>query len=154
MKIWKVNIEIRKHLKVEFQIVWLSNGQTYAMAIVQLFENQTIWNSDIFVKILNVFRQNGSYLFGFHTDRLLDFRSHWKSGPFATQPLFDHSSRLVQISHLRCVTNLAFSFLFVDLIGSKDERITRPNLERNYDLSKSAQTEKVLNYLSGDLVVQ
>ena len=34
---------------------------------------------------------------------LPDFRSHSKSGPFANQPLFDHSkSRLVQISDLYC----------------------------------------------------
>ena len=35
--------------------------------------------------------QNGSHLSGFQMVGLLDFRSHSKSGPFATQPLFDHS---------------------------------------------------------------
>ena len=57
-----------------------------------------------FVQILNGFWQNGSYLSGFQIVGLLDFRSHSKSRPFATQPLLDHSkSRLGQISDPHCI---------------------------------------------------
>ena len=57
---------------------------------------------------------------------LSDFRSHSKSRPFATQPLFDHSkSRLVRISDLHCVKIFLWSllaeylpkFLFFHLAG-------------------------------------
>ena len=43
---------------------------------------------------------------------LQDFRSHSKSGPFATQPIFNHSkSRLVQISDPHCILTI-FRMLF------------------------------------------
>ena len=59
----------------------------------------TIWKQDIFVWILNGFWQNGSHLSWFQMVGLPDFRSHSKSGPFATQLIFDHKkSRLVRIS--------------------------------------------------------
>ena len=45
--------------------------------------------------------QNGDHLSGFQMVGLLYFRSHSKSGLFATQPLFGHQkSRLVQITVL------------------------------------------------------
>ena len=68
----------------------------------------TIWKpghskSDIFVWISDGFWQNCGHLSGFQMVGLLDFRSHLKSGPFETQPLFDQSkSRLVWISDPHC----------------------------------------------------
>ena len=53
-----------------------------------------------------------TFLSGFHLvfDKMAaicpDFRSNAKSGPFATQPLFDHSkSRQVRIPDPHCITN-------------------------------------------------
>ena len=74
-------------------MVQFSNGRavTFDIAIVP-----TIRSTYIFVRISNGFWQNGGHLSGI---QILDFRSHWKSGPFATQPLFDYLiSRLVRIS--------------------------------------------------------
>ena len=64
----------------------ISNGLALAIAIVP-----TIQNPDVFVQISNVFWQNGSHLSGFQMIGLPEFRSHWKSRPFATQPVLDHS---------------------------------------------------------------
>ena len=62
-----------------------------------------MWNPNIFVWILNDLWQKGSHSFGFQMFGLLDFRSHSKSRPFATKPLFDHSkARLVRISDPHC----------------------------------------------------
>ena len=48
--------------------------------------------------------------------RLLDFRSHSKSGPFVTQSLFDHSkSRLVRILDPHCIQDELFSFQKVEM---------------------------------------
>ena len=59
-----------------------------------------------FFQILNGFWQNDSYLSRFQTVGLPNFKSHLKLGPFANQPLFDHSkSRVVQISDPGCVKN-------------------------------------------------
>ena len=45
-----------------------------------------------------------TFLSRFQMVGLPDFRSHSKSGPFATQPLFDHSkSKLVRLSDPRCI---------------------------------------------------
>ena len=56
------------------------------------------------VQFSNVFWQNGRRLSSVQMARLTDFRSHSKSGPFATQPLFDHlKSRLVLISDAHCI---------------------------------------------------
>ena len=58
---------------------------------------------DVFVWISNCFWQNGTHLSGFQMFGLRDFKSHSKSRPFSTQPLFDHSkSRLVRISDPYC----------------------------------------------------
>ena len=100
-EIWP--FEIRKHLKSGLFKGRFSNGQALAIAIVPTIKFWTIQNPDIFVWISNGFWQNGSNLSGFQMVGLPDFRSHSKSRPFATQPLFDHSkSRLVQISDLHC----------------------------------------------------
>ena len=65
-----------------------SNGLALAMAIAihspNHSKNRTSQNSDVFVKISNIFGQNGSHLSGFQLVGLLDFRSHSKSGPLAT----------------------------------------------------------------------
>ena len=75
--------------------VWFSNGQALALAIVLTIWNPTIQNLDVFVLISNGFKQNGGHLSWFQMVGLPD--SHSKSGPFATQPLFEHSkSRLVR----------------------------------------------------------
>ena len=51
----------------------------------------------------NDFWQNDVHLSRFQKVGQSDFRSHLKSGPFPTQPLFDHSkSRLVRISDPHC----------------------------------------------------
>ena len=43
---------------------------------------------------------------------LPDFRSHSKSGPFATQPVFDHwKSRLVWISDPQCIFSIVPKYL-------------------------------------------
>ena len=96
----------------------------------ETFEFRTFWGSDVkwsgichvhsfspnhsktrpfkirtfFVQISNGFWQNGAHLSRFHMAGLLDFRSHSKSGPFATQSHFGHSkSRLVWISDHQCI---------------------------------------------------
>ena len=50
----------------------------------------TIRNPDVFVQISKGFGQIGGHLSIFEMVGLFDFRSHSKSGPFATQPLFEH----------------------------------------------------------------
>ena len=88
---------IREHLKSG-----LSNDQALTVAIAIA---PAIWNLDIFVWISNGFWQNGGHLSGFQMVGLPNFRSHLKSGPFATQPFFNHSeSKLVWISDSHCST--------------------------------------------------
>ena len=58
--------------------------------------------------------------------RLLDFRSHSKSGPFANQPLFDHSkSRLVQISDPHCIVHNIQDTNLVSIVfsGAEDYQV-------------------------------
>ena len=57
---------------------------------------------------------------------LLDFRSHSKSRPFATQPLFDHSkSRLVRISDPNCIW---FVYIFCRLMVRNGRRCWPTNV--------------------------
>ena len=77
-------------LKVRFQMIWSSNGRALVIAIaitIAIALITTIRNPGIFVWISNHFWQNGGHLFRFQMVRLLAFRSHSKSRPFATQPL-------------------------------------------------------------------
>ena len=93
----------------------------------------TIRNPDIFVRTSNGLRQNGAYFSGFQMVGLLDFRSHFKSWLFTTQPLLHHSkSRLVQISDPHCIQIVEVypicewsGFWFVDLI--RCITISKPN---------------------------
>ena len=82
------------------------------------FEILTFWSSEfnfvhkplvhmmkkvLFYSFLNVLHMRS--LVEIHNIGLPDFRSHLKSGPSATQPLFNHSkSRLFQISDSQCKT--------------------------------------------------
>ena len=71
-------------LKVEFQTVRFSNGEALAMAIVIV---PTIQNPD-FIWLLTKLHPSVQILNGSASGFWLpDFRPHWKSGPFATQPL-------------------------------------------------------------------
>ena len=87
----------------------ISNGLVFkcralAMAIVPSI--QKLDHSKTFLSRFNFFLQNGRHLSGFQMVELSDFRSHSKSGPYANQPLFDHSkSRLIQISDPHCKPN-------------------------------------------------
>ena len=68
----------------------------------QPFENCTIQSQDVFVWISNDF------------DKMVvispDFRSHSKFGPFATQPLLDHSKpKLVRISDPLCSNKVSLN---------------------------------------------
>ena len=82
-EIWP--FKIWKHLKSGLFEGQISNGSVFK------------WSG--FVWISNDFWQNGGHLSGFKMVGLPDFSFHPKSGPFATQPLLDHSkSRLVRIS--------------------------------------------------------
>ena len=56
-----------------------------------LFESQTICKPEVLGGISNGFWQIGCHLSAFQMVGLLDFRSHSKSRPFATQPIYDHS---------------------------------------------------------------
>ena len=50
---------------------------------------------------------------------LLDFRSNSKSGPFASQPLFDYSkSRLVWISDPHCISLHFVDITHIDMSGT------------------------------------
>ena len=68
----------------------------------------TIQNQ-VLVQISNGFEQNGGHESGFQMVGLSDFRSHWISRPFATQPVLDHSdphcmripSEIVKINNSR-----------------------------------------------------
>ena len=76
----------------------------------QPFENWTILNPDIFVRISYGFWQNVFHLSGFQMVGLLDFRIHLKSIPFTNLPLFDHlKSKLVRFSDPHCTRYLYFS---------------------------------------------
>ena len=69
------------------------------------------------------FLKNGSHFSWFQIVVLPDFRSHSKSRPFATQPLFDHSkSRLVQISdpHSISKVNAMLRTSRVELLNKKN----------------------------------
>ena len=81
--IWKPDF-----VKVGFQKVRFSIGRALAMAIASV---PTVQNPDVFIRILNGFWQNGTHLL-FQIVGLPDFRSHSKSRPFETKPLFDHSN--------------------------------------------------------------
>ena len=86
---------------------WLQNLETFE---IELFEDLILYDlvfkgfsysfinrkpdhskSGHFVRISNSFSQKGGHLSEFQMVELPRFRSHLKSGPFATQPLFDHS---------------------------------------------------------------
>ena len=97
-EIW--SFEIQKHFKSWLFDGRISNGRALAMAIAP-----TIWKPDIFIWILNAFftkwwpfvQISNGLASGYQIPKP-------KSGPFATQPLIDHSkSRLVQISDSHCV---------------------------------------------------
>ena len=93
--------EIPKHLKSILLEGLISND--LAIAIVPTIQKCEHSKSGRFCPHFEWFWHNGSQLSRFQMVGLLDFRSHWKSGPFATQPLFGHSkSRLVQISDPHC----------------------------------------------------
>ena len=67
------------------------------MAIVPIIWKTDDSKSRHFAQISYGFWQNGAHLSGLKMVRLPEHRSHSKSGPIATQPLFDHTkSRLVQ----------------------------------------------------------
>ena len=96
--------EIRTFWRSDFK--W--SGFSYGMS--QTFENWTIQNSDIFVRISNGFWQNGGHLTRFLMVGHPDFRPHSKSGPFATQPLLDHwKSKLGWISDPHCILDFEWS---------------------------------------------
>ena len=86
-------------------MVWL--GYSYCLGATLSFQSHTYFtqtNMNVFVRISNGSWQNGGHVSGFQLAGLPDHRSHFKSGPFETQPLFDHSKfRLVWISDPNCI---------------------------------------------------
>ena len=103
--VWFLNgqaLAIRKRLKsglIEVQILY---GWALAMAIalVPTIRKQDHSKSRHFCPDFKWFLTNWQ---PFVQIGLLDFRSHSKSRPFATQTIFDHlKSRLGQISDLHC----------------------------------------------------
>ena len=112
--------EIRKHLKVGFQMVRFSNSPALAMAIAiaSTIQKPDQSKSRCFCWISNGFWQNGSNLSRFQMVGLPDYRSHSKSRPFTTQPVLDHSkSRLGRISesplYLCFLSNRCFSRILI-----------------------------------------
>ena len=89
-EIWPLKIQT---LEIRFQMVWLSLLWVWS----QPFENQTVQNQDIFSGFQMVFDTIGAICPDFKWLGLLDFRSHSKSGPFATQSLFYRSKSRFQI---------------------------------------------------------
>ena len=68
--------EIRRHLKSGLFEGQISNGRALVMAIAIV---PTIQNPDVFVRISNIFWQNGGHLSGFQMVGVPDFRCHSKS---------------------------------------------------------------------------
>ena len=100
-------------MKVGFQMVGLEQ-------CLKLSENWTIQNLDYIVRISFVYQEKS------HTIGLLsiqidkyeiskklcpDFRSHLKFGPFANQPLFDHSKS----GHVR-ISDPHFIQMFIQML--------------------------------------
>ena len=71
-------------VKLRFQMVQFSKVGLWLLP----FENRTILNFDIFVRILNVFWIKWRSYVRVWNGWLPDFRSHSKSRPFANQPFF------------------------------------------------------------------
>ena len=85
------------------------------------------------------------FLSGFQVVGLPDFRSHSKSGPCATQPLFHHSkSRLVQISDPHCIQILDYFIQILKGTRKPDHLATRQLITFEYQTSIECQ----LYYLS------
>ena len=93
-------------LKIAFLTMGFPKGGDLAMAIAivgTILKTRPFQIGIFLSRFQMIFWQNGSYLSTFQTVGLPDFRSHLKSGPFATLPLFDHSkSRQVRISDPHC----------------------------------------------------
>ena len=109
MGIWNPTIlnpetfEIRIFWRYDFKWLGFNYGYSYGPnhSKTRPFK---IW---MFVTISHRFWQNDSHLSRFRMVGLPGFRSHSKSGPFATQPLFYYSkSRLVRISDPHCNVGL------------------------------------------------
>ena len=109
-------------------MVRFSNGLALTMAIAIV---PTIWKPDhlkhrLFCPDFKWFWPNGCQLFVFQMVGLLDFRSHLKLTPFATQLILDHSNSIqFQISDPPCSGNIWIVnfYLFVSqMVGYSDAR--------------------------------
>ena len=118
-------IGIQTFWRSDFKWSDLSHG--YVVPTIK----KNIQNLDTFIQILNGCWKNGSHLSTFQMIGLPDFRSHWKSGPFETQPLINQlKSRLVQISDPHCIWICPFNF--------KDDRYLYPANQVNENISGTA----------------